>query len=90
MVLYADRFVGGADGRYRYVNEYDLRPSNEPDHSQFIMQGIHTTLVHHYNDTLNFLIISSDNKTSTVHVSHDNYLDARPNYTINIIGLLHF
>lgn len=63
------RFVGGADGRYRYVDEYDLRPYSEPDHSQFIMQGIHSTLVHHYNDTLNFLVISADNKTSTVHVS---------------------
>ena len=63
------RFVGGADDRYRYVNEYDLRPYSEPDHSQFIMQGIHSTLVHHYNDTLNFLVISADNKTSTVHVS---------------------
>lgn len=58
---------GGADGRYRYVGEYDLRPYNEPDHSQFIMQGIHSTLVHHYNDTLNFLVMSSDNITSTVH-----------------------
>ena len=66
-------FVGGADGRYRYVNEYDLRPYSEPDHSQFIMQGIHSTLVHHYNDTLNFLVISPNNKTSTVQVSevHD-------------------
>ena len=62
-------FVGGADGRYRYVGEYDLRPYNEPDHTQFIMQGIHSTLVHHYNDTLNFLVMSSDNITSTVHVS---------------------
>lgn len=81
-MLYVDLFVGGADGRYRYVNEYDLRPSNEPDHSQYIMQGIHTTLVHHYNDTLNFLIISSDNKTSTVHVSCDNQLDFWPYYKL--------
>lgn len=59
------------------MNEYDLRPYNESDHSQFIMQGIHTTLVHHYNDTLNFLVISADNITSTVHVSSQNYQAAR-------------
>ena len=61
--------VGGADGRYSFTGVADLRPYGEKDHSQFIMQGIHSTLVHHYNDTLNFLLISPDNKTTTVRVS---------------------
>ena len=35
----------------------------------FLLQGIHTTLVHHYNDTLNFLILSTPTNTTTVQVS---------------------
>jgi len=70
--------VGGADGRYRFTGVYDLRPYGEKDHSQFIMQGIHSTLVHHYNDTLNFLIISPNNKTTTVQVSRFNHIVSAP------------
>lgn len=59
--------LGGADGRYTYINGYDYRPYNESTGVQFQLQGMHTTLVHHYNDTLDMLIIkppgSSGDKT---------------------------
>jgi len=60
--------VGGADGRYRFTGGADLRPYKKGD-SQFIMQGIHSTLVNHYNDTLNFVLISPNNMTTLVQVS---------------------
>ncbi|XP_065890748.1 uncharacterized protein [Dysidea avara] len=81
---------GGADGRYRFTGVYDLRPYGEKDHSQFIMQGIHSTLVHHYNDTLNFLVISPNNKTTTVRAFSTSqiataYCDEGQNYK-NLVG----
>lgn len=65
--------VGGADGRYTYVNGYDYRPDHMKSGVAFQLQGIHTTLVHHYNDTLDFLVISTAPNTTTVQVS-TNYI----------------
>lgn len=81
---------GGADGRYRFTGEQDLRPYNLSDHSQFIMQGIHSTLVNHYNDTLNFLLISHDSKNTMVHAFSISqiataYCDEGQNYK-NLVG----
>eukprot|EP00117_Sycon_ciliatum_P045489 scpid90609/ scgid32690/ len=47
---------GGADGRYTFVGDEDLRQYKIPDGTQFLLQAIHSTKVHHYNDTLNFAI----------------------------------
>ncbi|XP_065890160.1 uncharacterized protein [Dysidea avara] len=81
---------GGADGRYRYTGEEDMRPHNNSDHSQFILQGIHSTLVHHYNDTLNFLIKSMDNMHTIVQAFSISqiataYCDEGQNYK-NLVG----
>ena len=54
--------VGGADGRYQLVDTDDYR-NDHPHGIQYMMQGTHTTLVHHYNDTLNFIIASEGNST---------------------------
>ena len=62
-------FAGGADGRYTYVNGYDYRPEHMKSGVAFQLQGIHTTLVHHYNDTLDFLILSTPTNTTIVQVS---------------------
>ncbi|CAH1258728.1 Hypp2059 [Branchiostoma lanceolatum] len=48
---------GGADNRYRFSGGDDLRPYNVS--ASFILQGVHMTLVHHYNDTLNFVLKDS-------------------------------
>ena len=61
--------VGGADGRYTYVNGYDYRPDHMKSGVAFQLQGIHSTLVHHYNDTLDFLVLSTTPNMTTVQVS---------------------
>lgn len=60
---------GGADGRYTFVNGTDLRPYKLKSGAQFLLQGIHTTLKMHYNDTLDFLIASNSTSESFVRVS---------------------
>ncbi len=52
--------TGGADGRYKFVNSTDYRKDNIS--VQYQLQGIHSTLVHHYNDTLDFLVKKADTK----------------------------
>ncbi|XP_078589020.1 uncharacterized protein LOC144869522 [Branchiostoma floridae x Branchiostoma japonicum] len=54
---------GGADGRYSYSGGDDLRPYNIS--ASFILQGVHMTLVHHYNDTLNFVLV--DDMKPSIH-----------------------
>jgi hypothetical protein len=49
---------GGADTRYRFDGSEDLTPYKEPSGASYLTQGAHSTLVHHYNDTLNFLILA--------------------------------
>ena len=60
--------AGGADGRYTYVGGYDYRPDHIKSGLAFQLQGIHSTLVHHYNDTLDMLIVSTKPNMSTVQV----------------------
>ena len=60
--------AGGADGRYTYVGGYDYRPDHIKSGLAFQLQGIHSTLVHHYNDTLDLLIVSTKPNMSTVQV----------------------
>ena len=59
---------GGDDGRYTFINSSDLRPYKIPSGAQFLMQAMHATLVHHYNDTLNFLLLSNSTSETIVHV----------------------
>ena len=60
--------IGGVDGQYTYINSSDLRPYKEKSGAQFLLQAMHTTLSHHYNDTLNFLLLSNSTKDTVVHV----------------------
>ena len=62
-------YIGGNDGRYTYVNSSDLRPYHIKSGAQFLMQAVHTTMTHHYNDTLNFLLLSNSTSETIVHVS---------------------
>ena len=66
---YVHLTTGGDDGRYTYVNSSDLRPYKIPSGAQFLLQAFHTTLTHHYNDTLNFLLLSNSTTETVVHVS---------------------
>ena len=50
---------GGNDKRYKFVNGSDLRPYKIKSGVEFMIQAIHTTKVHHYNDTLDFLLSSN-------------------------------
>ncbi|XP_070541547.1 uncharacterized protein [Ptychodera flava] len=58
MVHYLQK--GGADDRYKFIGGSDLRQYNVT--AQFILQGQHTTLVMHYNDTLNFALYYQDSE----------------------------
>ncbi len=53
--------------RYTFVNGTDYRSDNIS--VKYQMQAIHSTKVHHYNDTLNMLVISTDPSMTTVRVS---------------------
>ena len=68
--MYVSMFyvTGGDDGRYTFVNSSDLRPYKEKSGAQFLMQAMHTTLTHHYSDTLNFLLLSNTTTDTIVHV----------------------
>ena len=50
--------IGGADTRYTFVNGTDYRKENNSVYYQ--LQAIHSTKVHHYNDTLDMLIYNKD------------------------------
>ena len=60
--------IGGADTRYTYVGGYDYRNASMKSGVAFQLQGVHSTMVHHYNDTLDFLVISKNPKMTTVQV----------------------
>lgn len=53
--------TGGADGRYKYIAGFDYRKDNTT--LQYQLQAMHTTLVHRYNDTLDFLVLKDDTST---------------------------
>ena len=44
--------------RYRFVGSEDYTSDNLTSGVQYQLQAIHSTMVHHYNDTLDMLIIS--------------------------------
>ncbi|XP_078588805.1 uncharacterized protein LOC144869408 [Branchiostoma floridae x Branchiostoma japonicum] len=86
---------GGADKWYRYIGGVDMRTYNST--ASFILQGVHTTLVYHYNDTLNF-VLTDDMKPSihpldtTLHAFSISqiagaYCDDGQNYK-NLVGLI--
>ena len=61
--------TGGPDGRYTFVNEEDYRSDKIKSGVKYQLQAIHTTLVHHYNDTLNFLIRSNTSEITFLEVN---------------------
>ena len=61
--------LGGDDMRYTFVNSTDYRPDNLTSGVMYQLQAIHATKVHHYNDTLDMLIISKSSAMTTVRVS---------------------
>lgn len=65
-LLIVNCIVGGDDGRYTFVNSTDYRPDNFT--VKFQLQGIHSTKVMHYNDTLDFLVMSDNPSSSVVKV----------------------
>ncbi len=56
--------VGGDDGRYKFVNSTDYRSDNIT--VKYQLQGIHSTKIMHYNDTLDFLVLMGERPTSSV------------------------
>jgi len=60
---------GGADSRYTFVNGTDYTKDNITSGVKYQLQAIHRTLVHHYNDTLDFLVISNSSDMSIARVS---------------------
>ena len=53
--------------RYTFVGSYDYRKDNIS--LQYQLQAVHSTLVHHYNDTLDFLVLKDEDMSTTVKVS---------------------
>ena len=53
--------------RYTFVGSYDYRKDNIS--LQYQLQAIHSTLVHHYNDTLDFLVLKEMDMSTTIKVS---------------------
>ena len=60
--------------RYTFVNGTDYRPDNITAGVKYQLQAIHRTLVHHYNDTLDMLVISKDMSMTTVRVCTQIYI----------------
>ncbi|XP_071827736.1 uncharacterized protein [Apostichopus japonicus] len=82
--------AGGADGRYTFIGGSDLRKYNVS--ADFILQGWHTTLEHHYNDTLDFTFSVASSKETVVRAFSISqiagaYCDAGQNYK-NLVGLI--
>lgn len=61
-------YTGGADSRYKYVNSSDLRQLKLPGGVKYTLQAVHTTLKHHYNDTLNMVVTSNSSKVTIMKV----------------------
>ena len=60
--------IGGADGHYTLVDDDDLRQDNLTSGVKYLIKGIHTTIEHHYNQTMNFLVASNDTSHAVVRV----------------------
>lgn len=54
--------------RYTFVNYTDYSKENFSSGVMYQLQAIHRTLVYHYNDTLDMIIISKDPMETTVRV----------------------
>ncbi|XP_019854112.1 PREDICTED: uncharacterized protein LOC109583283 [Amphimedon queenslandica] len=82
---------GGDDGRYTLVNNSDYRPYNMS--VKFMLQTIHTTKVHHYNDTQDWLVSEGKEEGTTVVKAfsisniYGAYCDAGQNYK-NLVGFV--
>ncbi|XP_064600882.1 uncharacterized protein LOC135467051 [Liolophura sinensis] len=81
---------GGPDSRYTFKGGYDLRKDKAK--ADFILQGWHTTLKNHYNDTLDFTLVPTNDTYSIVNAFSISqiataYCDAGQNYK-NIIALM--
>ena len=55
------------------MNGTDFTKANISGGVKYMLQGIHRTLVHHYNDTLDFLVLSNSSDMSIVRVSSRNH-----------------
>lgn len=55
--------------RYTFVNGTDYRSDNISAGVKYQLQAIHMTKVHHYNDTLDMLVVSKDPMKTSVRVS---------------------
>ena len=60
--------LGGADTRYTFVNGTDYRKDNIS--VKYQLQAIHSTMVHHYNDTIDMLVYYKDTTHSLVKVQY--------------------
>lgn len=84
--------AGGADGRYRFINGSDYRKAGRASGVQYQLQGVHSTLVHHYNDTLNMIVLSNSSDSSVVRAFSISQIegalcDAGQNYK-NLVGFI--
>ncbi|XP_062507139.1 uncharacterized protein LOC134183570 [Corticium candelabrum] len=79
---------GGDDGRYTFTGSEDMTHDNMT--AKYIIQSNHMTLVHHYNDTQNFLLYADNEMSTTVRAFsiskiYGAYCDYGQNYK-NLIG----
>ena len=85
MTAIVNNFTGGADMRYTFVSSTDYRKDNIS--VQYQLQGIHSTKVMHYNDTLDFLVQKAD--AGTVLKVGCPTVCAMLNYCCCQLGILH-
>ncbi|EDV23362.1 uncharacterized protein TRIADDRAFT_57909 [Trichoplax adhaerens] len=83
---------GGADHRYKFVKGSNLTTFKNPENVQYLLQAIHRTKVHKYNDTLNIAIYKMDNSTSvakgfSISQIAGAYCDHGQNYK-NLVGFV--
>ena len=61
--------LGGPDNRYTLTDKWNLSKDKLIHHPQEVFGSIHTTLVHHYNDTQFFIVNAEPEGSATVRVS---------------------
>eukprot|EP00118_Oscarella_pearsei_P008939 m.48668 g.48668 ORF g.48668 m.48668 type:complete len:163 (+) comp33910_c0_seq1:575-1063(+) len=80
--------AGGPDKLYTFVGMYDMSKDNMT--AKYILQSIHSTKVHHYNDTQDYVIFEHKKGMSTVKAFSISqiwgaYCDEGQNYK-NLVG----
>ena len=65
--------IGGPDGRYTLSDLYNLSSDKLVHHPQEVYGSIHSTLVHHYNDTQFFVVNAEPEGATTIRVSDSDY-----------------